>query len=53
MLDLSEVAKAGLLDNIEGLNEPAKIFSEVSSISRNGLVITAWVLMCVMYPSRA
>ncbi|KAL7322252.1 hypothetical protein PS15p_211899 [Mucor circinelloides] len=30
VLDLSEVSKAGLLDNIEGLNEPAKIFSESS-----------------------
>ncbi|GAA5813055.1 hypothetical protein MFLAVUS_006522 [Mucor flavus] len=29
-VDLSEVAKAGLLDGIQGLNDPVKIFSESS-----------------------
>lgn len=28
-VDLSEIAKAGLLDGVEGLNDPVKIFSEV------------------------
>ncbi|KAI8639540.1 fumarylacetoacetase [Parasitella parasitica] len=30
VLDLSEISKAGLLDNIEGLTDPTKIFSESS-----------------------
>ncbi|KAI9249363.1 Fumarylacetoacetase [Helicostylum pulchrum] len=29
-VDLSEVAKAGLLDGVQGLDDPVKIFSEVN-----------------------